>query len=168
MIPSLRRFRRVAEDLVAAAAEVPDWEDVWHVARIETAPDGVRSSTEPGSRGAHADPVGEAVVARDQAPPDVVTAWCEEWWASMVEALGLLRRAGRLAWLVRHRADARALDGAGVGHCRACERWVPGSAVDRLRAGLCEACYAAWRRWGATATDPGDLGAFLASRRSEG
>lgn len=34
------------------------------------------------------------------------------------------------------------------GYCGACTRWVEGTAVDRLRAGYCQACHRAWDRAG--------------------
>lgn len=52
---------------------------------------------------------------------------------------GKLDAIDRLATI--HRTDPS-------GHCAACSRWVEGTAVDRLRAGYCEACYRAWDRAG--------------------
>lgn len=47
--------------------------------------------------------------------------------------------------------------------CRCCERFVSGSPNDRLRAGLCQACYRDWLRshseWG------GDRGEWMLARR---
>lgn len=52
----------------------------------------------------------------------------------------------------------------GAGYCGCCSRWVSGSATDRLRAGLCDACRQAVRRL--TDRDPTlDRGAAIARRR---
>lgn len=36
----------------------------------------------------------------------------------------------------------------GQGNCLACDRWVSGTASDRIKASYCEACYKAWCRMG--------------------
>jgi hypothetical protein len=62
-------------------------------------------------------------------------------------------------------ADAADWTPPGSGNCQACERWVSGSAGDRIRAGLCEACRVAVRRM--MATDPSlERAAAVARRRS--
>jgi len=52
------------------------------------------------------------------------------------------------------------------GDCLACSRFVSGSIDDRLRAGLCLACYQHHRRW-AVEHDNADRGEWILARRRE-
>lgn len=55
---------------------------------------------------------------------------------------------------------------ASGGDCLACARFVSGSVDDRLRAGLCTACYHHHRRW-ALEHDNADRGDWMLARRRE-
>lgn len=55
---------------------------------------------------------------------------------------------------------------ASGGDCLACARFVSGSVDDRLRAGLCLACYQHHRRW-AIEHDNADRGDWMLARRRE-
>ncbi len=63
--------------------------------------------------------------------------------------------------------EGRATSSAGAGHCLACERWVPGTHDDRLRAGFCNACRVSFQRW--RGSNPGgDRSRFVRWRQGSG
>lgn len=62
-----------------------------------------------------------------------------------------------------HEGHDLAHTGTNGAWCLACERWVPGTADDRIRAGFCNACRMAWNRL--VQTDPhADRGSFIRQR----
>lgn len=61
--------------------------------------------------------------------------------------------------------QGRATGSAGAGHCLACERWVPGTHDDRLRAGFCNACRVSWQGW-RNRNPFGDRQAFIRWRQA--
>lgn len=89
----------------------------------------------------------EPYFARHMADPlddDVFAAY-----GHLVEAvnhLGALQT--RLALIARKASPLSRSDTGGAGACLCCEELVTGSATDRLKRGLCRACYEAWRRAG--------------------
>lgn len=85
------------------------------------------------------------------------------WWITTTFALADLGQqmlttiAARAAADDEH--DGRATGQAGTGTCLACDRWVPGTEHDRLRAGFCDTCRKAWERSGRP-----DRAAFIRNR----
>lgn len=61
--------------------------------------------------------------------------------------------------------EGRATASAGAGHCLACERWVPGTHDDRIRAGFCIACTMSYRRWRSRHDADGDRARFIRWRQ---
>lgn len=105
------------------------------------------------------DPVGELVVA-GVVGADPIPGMVAECFAELERGAALIRSA--VARMVRVRRNPLAGRQSSVGHCRACERLVPGTPTDRLRSGYCDACRKAWERAGLS-----DRAAFERSRRSE-
>ncbi|MFM7064367.1 MAG: hypothetical protein ACKO04_12870 [Actinomycetes bacterium] len=137
-----------------------------HEASWQVLADGLprQSMGEPGgSGGGHGDPTLGAVMANEQTARmlDDLRAELERAQSAAMHAF---RLASSLASAVVPPAEA---DPPGAGHCQRCERWVAGTASDRLRSAWCAACYARWRRAGcpdrsafnAQADDEGDAGA---------
>lgn len=164
---SRRRWRWIWEQVAQVATELTARDDVVDVVTIDVAPDSLVTSASGSRTPGPSDPTGAAVVARDELAPDVVERWIRQMRRDLQEVHAAVLRVRRIVWLLDHRGDRRADGEAGSGACQACDRWVSGSAVDRLRAGLCGACYAAWRRWARTAPDPADRLAFVAWRRRQ-
>ena len=80
-------------------------------------------------------------------PNDRVNEWLDELFLQVTQAAARLRRIHQLDYLVEHRGDGRVGRQVTGGECLCCERYVSGSASDRLRSGLCETCRKAYDRW---------------------
>jgi hypothetical protein len=104
-----------------------------------------QSMGEPGGgNGGHGDPTLGAVMANESMGRmlDDLHAELERAQSSMVHAF---RLASSIAAQTVAPAEA---EPPGAGHCQRCDRWVSGSASDRVKSGWCERCYKAWQRAG--------------------
>jgi len=112
----------------------------------DVAADGMPSggSDGPSGSGDHGDPVLGAVMANELVRRTVLGAVADLERAESLVA-GALRAFGNVAAQSVPPADA---DPPGAGHCQRCGRWVSGSDGDRIRSGMCEADYRAWKRAG--------------------
>jgi hypothetical protein len=95
---------------------------------------------------------------------DAVTTWCCACNRSLPE-VGPRCRPCHRRYLRNGRRDLVPRAVVGKGYC-VCGTWCGGgSGSDRLKQGLCLACYKAWQRTG-SGTERMDLGAFKQSRWS--
>jgi hypothetical protein len=129
-------------------------------------PDGYPSSTMGGGRGGSEDTAVERTVLaregrleRDQVREDV-----EQACGYLVDAVAALGACdARLDHLDRISSPLSRSETSGAAHCEACQRWVSGSATDRIRSGYCDSCRKAWDRAGRP-----DRSVFARQRRAEG
>lgn len=136
-------------------------ESAWHILS-----DGLptQSMGEPGGgSGGHVDPTLGAVIANEQ-----MSRMLDDLTSTLAQLQSLSTHAQRVATsIVGQTVPPAEAEAPGAGVCQACDRFVVGSAKDRLRSGWCSACYAKWRRAGcpdrsafnATKDDPADPGA---------
>lgn len=92
-------------------------------------------------------------------PHHQLTTKAAEALRTIDEALNTLLRTLEL---IRHNGREPARSSNPGGDCLACDRHVEGTANDRIRRGMCSACYTAWGRDGKP-----DLAAFRAARKDE-
>ncbi len=123
-----------------------------------------QSMGEPGGgNGGHGDPTLGAVMANES-----MGRMLDDLHAELERARSSTMRAFRLATsIVGQTVPPAEAEAPGAGVCQSCDRFVLGTAKDRLRSGWCSACYARWRRAGcpdrtefnASQGDPADPGA---------
>lgn len=104
-----------------------------------------QSMGEPGGgSGGHGDPTLGAVMANEQ-----MGRMLDDLHVELERAVSATVHAFRLASSMAARTVAPAeAEAPGAGHCQRCNRWVSGSASDRVKSGWCERCYKAWQRAG--------------------
>lgn len=107
----------------------------------------------------------------DDRTPPIVDDWALNQIAAGINnakmAKAYAMRAQVCFRMVQCRTDQRVGRHQTGGDCRCCTRYVAGTSSDRLRAGYCEACYSAWRRWAETAEDAAAHDIFIRARRKE-
>jgi hypothetical protein len=156
-----RRWRHVVDAATAMAAAA----EILMALTAEGAQDGYSAMGGGGARGSeHADPTTAVALADPRS--DLVADWLSELTDLARDVWATTGRCERLLWLVEHRGDVRAGRVATGGACLACDRWVAGTTVDRLRSGYCDACRKAFERWRESASDPSDHVAFRQWRRA--
>jgi hypothetical protein len=139
-------------------------------------PDGYgRGVSERGGRGGHGDPTAGTVVARETDHTiDPVHASVARVFDLVRTAARAMDEAERLVGVVLNTAESRrGRESSLQSTCTvdACETSPAGVGDDRLRRGLCPACYQAWVRWKMgrdPSPDPGsDRRAFVLSRSEQ-
>lgn len=137
----LRRLAKLLEDHGDRAVEMAPVLAARGFPAVTLGSPGGRGSSELTSTEAAADapaPYADVDVQLDR--------WVRLAWAVTTKGQDLVAR------ITSHAApdsehEGRATGSAGAGHCLACDRWVPGTHNDRLRAGFCNACRASYQRW---------------------
>lgn len=92
--------------------------------------------------GDHSDPTSTAALARTP-DPTVHRGWTLPAVLATIDELAMIARVLMDQLTPR---DPATIDRATVATCLACARTVACTEADRLRRGLCTACYHAWRR----------------------
>lgn len=151
----LNRWHERWDEIENLAAEVNDAIPILLAAAQYVDADAWPSSTtgNEGHSGEAADPVFAALlVALEPARRDAIADHLREIDSVTGEIRGHVKRVARLKDIIVNRRDPRTYDTGG--NCKACGRYVSGSATDRLRAMYCSACYRAWLRWREQHDDP--------------
>lgn len=145
------RYERYVDDAIHALKQL-NRPAIAHLLRATLEPneiDGypVGLSSEVHSSGT-SDPAGEAAIARlTSVRSDPLLHAAQEALASIHEMAGHAAIIAKRTAVVVHAGDS-VKDRSSIGQCQACQREVPGTPADRLRAGYDAACYSAWIREG--------------------
>ena len=140
-----RRWAEMAEVIEAMRDRGPE---LIRLAQMSAIPDGYGRGGNGTSRSTEtAKPTEAAVLALEVDVDDRVAQWLDELFGQVTQAVARLRRIHQLDYLVEHRGDGRVGRQVTGGECLCCERYVSGSASDRLRGGLCDTCRKAYADW---------------------
>lgn len=190
-LPSLNYVRRLLDDLDKAMQAITDEnvttlhrrvrssDETWQpdaAETVTTAGDGYPGGTLGGGstsacncdvdaldRGETVCPHGSSTerAALGQPMADPVLTGAGEFFAELAEFRGLGVKLERRLTALLTVADDRRGRQTTVDTCRVCSRTITGAERDKPRQGACQACYAAFRRWGKTADDPSSWESFI-------
>lgn len=159
-----RRADAAIDNLRKLRADIPH---LWRIGQHDATgpePASLRPSDGPG--GTSEDTPTERAALNEHNPADLIGAHIAAMFATLADIDTLAHRnEGRRQ--VIHRAASKHLGRIDTtGTCEICDRTVPGTPQDRLRSGMCQADYAAWRRYCDTTNEP-SREQFARQRRDE-
>jgi hypothetical protein len=170
-LPPLKTIERKLDEVAAIRAEIAHdtLVELWRRAEQGSDADGYpASSMGSGVHTSDADSSTETAALADDSPDEVIAALVEAC-AEVAEMHGLARRVGRRLKFAKARGESHRGRQATGGDCGCCDTFVSGAPEDRMRSGLCEACYRSWLRYRLIPHD--DPGAhrrrFIRQRRSD-